>query len=96
MHDIAFIRRNPQAFDDAMARRGLAPAANQILALDTARREATTRVQDAQSRRNDASKAIGQAMGQGDKEQAEALKAEVAEIKRTMPELEDRERALAS
>ncbi|WP_394269495.1 serine--tRNA ligase [Qipengyuania sp.] len=92
MHDIAFIRRNPQAFDDAMARRGLAPAADQILALDTARREATTRVQEAQSRRNEASKAIGQAMAKGDSEGAEALKAEVAQLKAAMPEWETAER----
>jgi len=93
MHDIAFIRANPEAFDAALARRGAEPAASRIIELDTARREATTRVQQAQSRRNDASKAIGQAMGQGDKEKAEALKAEVAEIKASMPEWEEAERA---
>ncbi|WP_370032678.1 serine--tRNA ligase [Qipengyuania mesophila] len=88
MHDIAFIRANPQAFDAALARRGAEPVADTIVALDAKKREATTRVQQAQSRRNDASKAIGQAMGQGDKEKAEALKAEVAEIKAGMPEWE--------
>ncbi|MFA6219143.1 MAG: serine--tRNA ligase [Erythrobacter sp.] len=93
MHDIAFIRANPEAFDAALARRGAEPAAARIIALDTARREATTRVQQAQGRRNEASKAIGQAMGQGDRDKAEALKAEVAEIKAAMPEWEEAERA---
>ena len=93
MHDIAFIRANPAAFDAALARRGLEPQADRIVALDAKKREAATRVQQAQSRRNEASKAIGQAMGQGDKEKAEALKAEVAEIKASMPEWEEAENA---
>ena len=93
MHDIAFIRANPAAFDAALARRGLEPLADRIVALDAKKREAATQVQQAQSRRNEASKAIGQAMGQGDKERAEALKAEVAEIKASMPEWEEAETA---
>lgn len=93
MHDIAFIRANPAAFDAALARRGLEPQADRIVALDAKKREAATRVQQAQSRRNEASKAIGQAMGRGDEEKAEALKAEVAEIKASMPEWEEAETA---
>ncbi|MEX0343249.1 MAG: serine--tRNA ligase [Erythrobacter sp.] len=93
MHDIAFIRANPSDFDAALARRGSEPVADRIIALDAKKREAATKVQQAQSRRNEASKAIGQAMGQGDKDKAEALKAEVAEIKAGMPEWEEAERA---
>ena len=89
MHDIAFIRANPEAFDAALARRGAEPVADKLVTLDAKKREATTKVQAAQSRRNEASKAIGQAMAQGDKEKAEALKAEVAEIKASMPEWEE-------
>ena len=96
MHDIAYIRSNPQEFDAALARRGAEPVADRIIALDAHKREATTRVQQAQSRRNDASKAIGQAMGQGDKDKAEALKAEVAEIKASMPQWEDAASAAGS
>ena len=96
MHDIAFIRKNPGAFDAGLARRGAEPQADTILALDARRREVTTALQQAQSRRNDASKAIGQAMGQGDTAKAEALKAEVAQIKQHMPEMEEQDRALAS
>ena len=40
MHDIAFIRANPAAFDAALARRGLEPQADRIVALDAKKREA--------------------------------------------------------
>ncbi len=96
MHDIRTIRDNPAAFDAALARRGLAPIAEEILALDAERRALITKVQEAQSRRNEASKAIGKAMGQGDTETAEALKAEVAELKQTMPAMEEADRDLAA
>ncbi|AWW73826.1 serine--tRNA ligase [Erythrobacter sp. KY5] len=95
MHDIRMIRDNPQEFDAIMARRGLEPVAAQILALDEERRALTTKLQEAQSRRNEASKAIGAAMGKGDKDTAEALKAEVAQIKADMPALEESEREVA-
>ncbi|MEP2234141.1 MAG: serine--tRNA ligase [Alteripontixanthobacter sp.] len=95
MHDIRLIRDDPAAFDAALARRGLAPVAAGILALDEQRRAVTTRMQEAQSRRNEASKAIGKAMGQGDTETAEALKAEVGQLKQTLPALEDEDRKLA-
>ncbi len=96
MHDIAYIRANPEAFDAAMKRRGAEPVADRIVALDAKKREAQTRVQEAQSRRNEASKAIGQAMGQGDKDKAEALKAEVAEIKASMPQWEEAEQQVGA
>nr|WP_298925708.1 serine--tRNA ligase [uncultured Erythrobacter sp.] len=94
MHDIRFIRENPEAFDAAMARRGLDPVTPEILALDEERRALSTKLQEAQSRRNEASKAIGKAMGQGNTDEAEALKAEVAQIKQNMPALEEQEREL--
>ena len=92
MHDLRFIRENPDAFDAGLVRRGAEPAAATVLDLDRVRRDAATRMQEAQSRRNDASKLIGQAMAQGDKDKAEALKAEVAELKQTLPALEEEER----
>ncbi|MBX9662491.1 serine--tRNA ligase [Novosphingobium sp.] len=96
MHDIRLIRENPEGFDTALARRGVAPQSAAILGLDTARRDVATRMQEAQARRNEASKAIGMAMGKGDKETAEALKAEVAELKNTLPALEEDERRLTA
>jgi seryl-tRNA synthetase len=96
MHDIRLIRENPAAFDAAIARRGVAPVAETILALDARRRDVATRMQESQARRNEASKAIGAAMGKGDKDTAEALKAEVAALKSELPELEDGERKLTA
>ncbi|MDP4756953.1 MAG: serine--tRNA ligase [Sphingorhabdus sp.] len=93
MHDLKYIRENPQAFDAALVRRGAAPVAASVLALDENRRALLTEMQNAQARRNEASKAIGAAMGKGDTATAEALKAEVAALKDTLPALEEQERA---
>lgn len=96
MHDIKFVRENPEAFDAGLARRGVEPQSAAILALDAARRAVATDMQVSQSRRNDASKAIGAAMGKGDKDEAERLKAEVAYLKDSLPKLEQRERELTA
>jgi seryl-tRNA synthetase len=96
MHDIRLIRENPESFDAALARRGLEPLAAGLIALDEERRALTTQVQVAQSRRNEASKLIGAAMAKGDKDAAEALKAEVAALKDAMPALEGDADALAA
>ena len=93
MHDLKYIRENPQDFDAALIRRGAAPVAASILALDESRRAILTEMQNAQARRNEASKAIGAAMGKSDTATAEALKAEVAQLKDTLPSLEERERS---
>ena len=93
MHDLKYIRENPQAFDAALIRRGAAPVAESVLELDENRRALLTEMQNAQARRNEASKAIGAAMGKGDTATAEALKAEVAALKDTLPALEEQERA---
>lgn len=95
MHDIKFIRENPEDFDAALAKRGVDPAARNLLALDEQSRGLKTELQNGQARRNEASKAIGQAKGQGDEETAQALMAEVAELKSKMPEVEDKERELS-
>ncbi|GAM05698.1 hypothetical protein MBENS4_2696 [Novosphingobium sp. MBES04] len=96
MHDIRSIRENPAAFDAGMARRSVEPQSAQILALDEQRRALATRAQEGQSRRNEASKAIGKAMGQGDTATAEALKAEVAALKESLPALEAEEKAVTA
>ena len=96
MHDIRLIRENPAAFDAGLARRGVEPASAQILSLDEQRRAVATRMQESQNRRNEASKAIGKAMGQGDAQTAEALKAEVAQLKESLPALEAEEKELTA
>ncbi len=92
MHDIRLIRDDPQAFDAGLARRGLEPLSAAILAADASVRALQTEIQAALARRNEASKLIGQAMASGDKDKAEALKAEVAALKTSLPEKENAER----
>jgi seryl-tRNA synthetase len=93
MHDIKTIRDDPEAFDAGLARRGLAPLAQALIALDDQRRAAIGELQKAQERRNAASREIGQAMARKDAAAAEALKEEVATLKTSMPEMEAREKA---
>jgi seryl-tRNA synthetase len=94
MHDIRAIRDNPAAFDAGLARRGLPGQASAILALDAERREHLQKLQDAQARRNAASKEIGEAMKAGDKARAETIKAEVAALKDFIASGEETEREL--
>lgn len=95
MHDIKSIRENPAAFDAGLARRGLEPQGASIGEEDARWRSVATTLQEGLARRNEASKAIGQAMAKGDKDTAEALKAEVGKLKAELPELETEEKALA-
>jgi len=92
MHDIKAIRDDPKAFDKGLARRGLPPRAESLIALDEQRRAAILALQRAQERRNAASKQVGVAMARKDTVAAEDFRAEVAGIKATMPELEAAER----
>jgi len=94
MHDIRRIREDGAAFDAALAKRGLAPVADTILARDADWRRVTTELQHAQQRRNEASKQIGLAKRNG--ESADALMAEVSELKDRMARLEEDERRLAA
>ena len=84
MHDIRAIRENPAAFDAGWSARGLSAQTPAILALDGEMRAATTALQAAQSRRNDASKLIGQAKAKKDEGGAAALMSEVEALKAEM------------
>ncbi|GGH01449.1 serine--tRNA ligase [Glycocaulis albus] len=86
MHDIRFIRENPDAFDAAMTKRGRGPEASRLLELDTARREATARLQELETTRNTKSKLIGQAKAKGDDALFNQLRAEVDTLKSQMDE----------
>ncbi len=88
MHDIKSIRDNPDAFDAALKRRGLTPLSSALLAIDEARRTGIVSAEQAQARRNAASKEIGEAKKTKDEARAAALMAEVAELKTTMPALD--------
>src|SRR3979490_1576508 len=88
MHDIKWIRENPDAFDAALKRRGLEPLSAALLAIDEKRRAAIMASEQAQARRNSASQEIGDAKKAKDDARAAALMREVAELKTTMPQLE--------
>jgi seryl-tRNA synthetase len=103
MYDIKSIRENPEAFDRGMARRpNLKPEEKErfsskfLLAIDEKRRAAITAFEQAQARRNAASKEIGEAKKAKDDQRANALMAEVNELKTTMPALEDEQKKLAA
>lgn len=94
MFDIKWIRDNPDAFDEGLRKRGLAAMAGQLVEMDEARRNHLTALQEAQSRRNAASKDIGKAMAARDQVTADRLKAEVAELKDFIQAGEEKARQL--
>ena len=96
MFDIRTIRDDPAAFDRAMAARGVEPQADRLLELDEARRSHIAAVQEAQTRRNEASKAIGKAKAGGDEAAAQKAIAEVSELKSFLQTGEERERELTA
>jgi seryl-tRNA synthetase len=96
MHDIRWIRDNPEEFDRALARRGLPPQAQDLIARDERRRAAIQKAEAAQARRNVASKEIGAAKKSNEPEAAERLLAEVALLKSQIPELEGEEKRLSA
>ncbi len=61
MHDVKAIREDTQAFNEAMTRRGVKSAADEIVALDDARRSAVAQLQERQAKRNALAKQIGEA-----------------------------------
>ena len=87
MHDIKFIRENPEAFDAGLARRGLEAGSSAILAKDAEARAIGNEAQTLQASLNEKSKKIGQAKATKDEALAASLMAEVAEIKQTLPTL---------
>ena len=94
MFDIKWIRENPEAFDAGLKKRGLSPQSADLIALDEARRAHVTKLQEAQARRNAASKEIGKAKAAKDDAKAAELMAEVAALKDQLAAGEGEERAL--
>ncbi|MAL09571.1 MAG: serine--tRNA ligase [Maricaulis sp.] len=86
MHDIRFIRDNPDAFDAGLKARFLEPQSADILALDAKRRDAITRQQEAEQSRNALSKQIGQAKAKGDEDEFQRLRSEVERLKTVLDE----------
>ena len=95
MFDIKWIRDNAADFDAGMALRGLDPMAGDLIALDDKRRAHIAKLQDAQSRRNAASKEIGKAKASGDEAAAQKVISEVADLKSFIQSGEELERELS-
>ena len=81
MHDIRAIRDNPEAFDAALARRGLPAMSGQILSLDEDRRARIKAAEDAQAEQNRATKQVGAAKAAGNEDEFQRLRGLVAESK---------------
>ncbi len=94
MFDIKWIRDNAEAFDRGLENRGLEPLSARLIELDEARRRHIVRLQEAQARRNAASKEIGKAKAAKDEATAAKLMAEVAELKEVIQGGEEEERQL--
>ena len=93
MHDIKFIRENPKEFDRIMQRRGIGNPSVQLLKIDEKRRKLQKDLQALQAQRNELSKQIGKLKSSGGN--ADELIAEVASMKRIIPELESEEQGIA-
>ncbi len=93
MHDIRIIREDAAGFDAALARRGLPPAAHELIRLDDERRAAVAKLQGLQESRNALAKRIGEAKrAQADSAALEAqgaqLRAGMEHLQAQVPELE--------
>ena len=83
MHDIKWIRENPEAFKRGLKRRGLDSEAifDEVIELDDQRRANITLMQQWQEERNRKSKEIGKAKAAGDEARTAELLAEVSRLK---------------
>ena len=94
MLDIKFVRANPDAVKENIRKKfqdAKLPLVDEVLELDRKYREAKTRCDYLRGQRNSLSKQIGGLMAKGQKEEAEKVKAQVAEAARELASLEERE-----
>ncbi|MCH4092534.1 serine--tRNA ligase [Acetobacter sp.] len=92
MHDLRALRADPAGFDADLARRGLEPVSEKVVALDEERRAAQTALQEKQTRRNALAKEIGVLKrNQGD---SAALEVEAVRLREDMEALETRAQSL--
>ncbi|HEX6278842.1 MAG TPA: serine--tRNA ligase, partial [Pyrinomonadaceae bacterium] len=89
MLDLHFVRENLDAVRGALASRNFpAESLDQFVELDARRRQIISESDEINQKRNAASKEIGDLMKSGQKDEAEARKAEVADLKTRQAELE--------
>jgi seryl-tRNA synthetase len=96
MHDIKAIREDPAFYDRAWGSKGLPVQTPALLEIDARLRAAQTALQDAQGRRNEASKLIGAAKGRKDEAEAQRLMSEVEHLKGVIAEQGEGERIAAA
>ena len=97
MIDIKFLRENPEAVKENIKKKfqdSKLPLVDEVIALDEESRKTKQEADDLRANRNKLSKEIGALMAQGKKEEAEAMKAEVAAGARRLVELEEKEKEL--
>ena len=98
MIDIKFLRENPDVVKQNIRNKfqeAKLPLVDEVISLDRERRETQQRADDLRAARKKNSKQIGALMGQGKKEEAEAMKAEVAKYAEELAALEKKETELA-
>ena len=93
MLDIRFVRENQEAVATAMKNRNASWDSSRFSELDEARRAVITEEEALQAERNAASKAIGQMMAQGKKDEAEAAKDQVRAINEKIAALSEKREA---
>ena len=98
MLDIRFVRTNPDIVKENIKKKfqdDKLPMVDEVIALDAEYRECKTRVEYLRSQRNSISKQIGMLMGQGKKEEAEAIKKQVTDMADEMAALDTKETELS-
>ena len=98
MLDIKFLRENPDIVKQNIKNKfqdHKLPMVDEVIAFDKERRETQQKADDFRALRKKNSKMIGALMGQGKKEEAEAMKAEIAGYAEELSALEKRESELA-
>lgn len=98
MLDIKFVRENPDVVKQNIKNKfqeHKLPLVDEVIALDKERRETQQKADDLRALRKKNSKMIGALMGQGKKEEAEAMKEEVADYAKELSDLEAREAEIA-
>ena len=96
MLDIAFIREQPDLVKAGMIQKKETKIelVDEVLDLDTRWRKSTYELDEMRASNNAKSKMVGQLMGQGKKEEAQAVIRETADIKEKIKELEQLEQSL--
>ncbi len=95
MIDIKFLRENPEAVKENIRKKfqdEKLPLVDEVIALDEQRRKSQMEADNIKAEKNKLSKEIGALMAQGKKEEAEAVKAKVAENAKLLEELEEKQR----